>query len=260
MLGTWRSLLAQETVLYSNITYLPATDTTWVFVPKDYTTTGDKKYPAVIMLHGWSGNYKQWHQIINCQRYADAYGFVVICPDGFYDSWYINSPLKPNSQLEDFMVKDFLPSIKRQYRINPNNLFITGLSMGGHGALYLFAKKADEFRAAGSTSGLFDLKFSADKYGLTNLLGFPSQSTETWFRASVLGNVEKIARAGKEIIFDCGTEDDFYLVNNELRKKCDELKIKATYISQPGKHDRNYWKKSAKAQFEFFKRIADTPL
>ena len=39
----WQKSIAQETVLFSNITYIPATDTTWVFVPKDYATTGDKK-------------------------------------------------------------------------------------------------------------------------------------------------------------------------------------------------------------------------
>jgi putative tributyrin esterase len=248
---------AQEQLLFPNLSYIPGTDTTWVFMPKEYATSPDKKYPAVIMLHGWSGNYKQWHQIINCQLYANAYGFIVICPDGFNDSWYINAPLKPTSQMEEFMFKDLIPTVKQKYRIKPNNLFITGLSMGGHGALSLFAKKPEEFKAVGSTSGLMDLKIAADKYGLTNLLGFPSQSPDTWQRASVLGNVEKIARADKEIIFDCGMDDDFYGVNNELRRRCDELKIKATYISQPGKHDRTYWKRSIKAHFEFFKRLSE---
>jgi len=35
-------------------------------------------------------------------------------------------------------------------------------------------------------------------------------------------------------------------------EKCNTLNLKATFISQPGKHDRNYWKKSIEKHFDFF--------
>jgi S-formylglutathione hydrolase FrmB len=36
--------------------------------------------------------------------------------------------------------------------------FITGLSMGGHGAMYLSAKHPELFSAAGSMSGVADME------------------------------------------------------------------------------------------------------
>lgn len=244
---------AQEQLVLKAAT-LPAADTVLIFTPQGYDPTA-KAYPAVIMLHGWSGNYKQWDNIMNAQQYADEYGFIIICPDGLKDSWYINSPKKKNSQYEDFFFKYLLPAVKQKYRIDAANLFITGLSMGGHGALYLFARRPDLFRSAGSTSGVMDLRTSSDKYGLKAVLGDLGTQQVDWIRYSVLGSLDKLATARKEFIFDCGTEDQLYSLNNELRLKCDELNIPATYISQPGSHDKAYWKKSIRAHFEFFQGL-----
>ncbi|MBC7920595.1 MAG: esterase, partial [Ferruginibacter sp.] len=138
-------------------------------------------------------------------------------------------------------------------------LFISGLSMGGHGALYLFSQRPDLFRSAGSTSGVVDLRTSADKYNLTGLLGNLGDHQVRWIRFSVLGNLDRIAAAKKEIIFDCGVEDGFYNVNNELRDRCLQLNIPATFISQPGAHNRLYWQKAIRAHFAFFKRLASQP-
>ena len=49
-----------------------------------------------------TATYRQWNTIINVQKYADAYGFIIVCPDGLKDSWYINSPRKQMSKFEDF--------------------------------------------------------------------------------------------------------------------------------------------------------------
>jgi S-formylglutathione hydrolase FrmB len=249
---------AQEQLLLKAST-LPGTDTVWVFTPAGYDPAV-RSYPAVVMLHGHGGNYKQWDGIMGAQRYADEYGFILICPDGFRDSWYLNSPQKKDHQFVDFFFKYLMPSLKQKYRIDANNLFITGLSMGGHGALYLFSQRPDLFRAAGSTSGVLDLRPSAEKYGLTAHLGSLANNQVTWIRFSVMGNVEKIAAAKKEIIFDCGTDDRFYEINQEFRGICANLHIPATFISQPGNHDKVYWQKSIRQHFEFFKRLALQPV
>jgi len=253
LLALCLSASAQEQLLLKANT-LPDTDTVWVFTPTGYDPAA-RSYPAVVMLHGHNGSYKQWNSIIDAQRYADEYNFILICPDGFRDSWYINSPGRKNSQYADFFFKYLLPSLKQKYRIDANNLFITGLSMGGHGALYLFSQRPDLFRSAGSTSGLLDLRPSSEKYGLSSHLGSMATSQVTWIRFSVVGNVEKIAAAKKEIIFDCGLEDRFYEINNEFRNICANQHIPATFISQPGQHDKQYWQKSIRQHFEFFRRL-----
>ena len=108
---------------------------------------------------------------MNCQKYADKYGFILICPDGLYDSWYINSPALRGSQYQDFFFFDLVPRMEKAFRVDKKNVFITGLSMGGHGALYLFSQNSSVFRAAGSLSGAVDLKTCYTDYGIPLYLG-----------------------------------------------------------------------------------------
>ena len=67
-------------------------------------------------------------------------------------------------------------------------------------------------------------------------------------------NVIKLKGNKKPIIFDCGVDDIFIIANNQLKQKTDSLKLNATYISQPGAHNKAYWTKSIKQQFEFFEK------
>ncbi len=45
------------------------------------------------MLHGHSGDYKQWSEIVDLKYYANKYNFLIVCPDGNFDSWYVDSPI-----------------------------------------------------------------------------------------------------------------------------------------------------------------------
>ena len=246
------TIFAQEQ-LYFNPLYVPHTDTTLVYTPRDYSMTSGRKYPVMFLLHGVGANFRQWNTIISVQRYADAYGFIIVCPDGLKDSWYINSPRKAMSKFEDFFFKDLMPAIKKKYRVEDEQVFITGICSGGHGAFSLFSKHPEMFRAAGSSGGVLDLSVEATNASLQNILG--SNESDVFRKFSMIHNVGKMAASQKEIIFDCGTEDVNYEANNDFRRRCDELKVKATYISQPGKHDKAYWQKAIKVQFDFFKRI-----
>ena len=233
---------------------LPKPDTTWVFTPESYTSNPGKVYPVVYLLHGWSGSYQQWDDIMDCQDYADKYGFILVCPDGLYDSWYLNSPVLPNSQYADFFFKELMPGINKDYRTDTKNIFITGLSMGGHGALYLFSLHPELFCSAGSLSGGVDLSDCADSYGIPRLLGLKNDESDKAIlnKFSVEYNLESIQKSGKEIIFSCGTGDFFYDINNQLRISCDKLGIKATYVSAPGGHDYDFWRTHIKSHMIFF--------
>ena len=235
--------------------FISKADTVWVFTPANYAANPAKSYPLVYLLHGWSGSYHQWNDIMDCQKYADEYGFIIVCPDGLYDSWYINSPAIKESQYADFFFKDLFPFVTKNYRVDSKNVFITGLSMGGHGALYLFEQNPELFRSAGSISGVLDLTNSRNDYRISEYLGLKNDASDEKVLKtySVVGNSGKIAASGKEIIFSCGVDDPFYKVNNEFRAKCDESKIDATYISNPGAHNYPYWKYNIASHFDFFK-------
>lgn len=232
---------------------LPKADTTWVFTPRNYKKA--KTLPVIFLLHGYSGNYKQWHGIMNAQKYADDYGMIIVCPDGLYSSWYLNSPAKADWQFETFFFEELFPDIKRKYKVDEKKIFISGLSMGGHGAFYLFIKHPELFAAAGSTSGGVRLSDGFGKFGIGPLLGNPPADSDLWKKYSVYENIDLLKGYAKPLIFDCGSSDMFYVSNNLLKQRCDELKLNATYIAQPGGHNKAYWAKSIQQQFQFFNQI-----
>lgn len=245
-----RLTVAQQTLLIVSPN-LKTTDSIWVFKPSVYRP--DKKYPAVFLLHGHSANYKSWNKLANLQQLADKYQFVIICPDGLKKSWYINSPNPDSIQYESFFMKELLPKVQSTYSLDTTRLFITGASMGGYGAMWLFLRHPDVFLSAGSTSGVLDLRYSAfRKTTIAWLLGSYSGSNKAFDDYSPVNLLKNIAGMNKWIIFDTGTEDYLYITSRKFREKCDSLKIKATYIAQPGGHTGGYWSKSILRHFEFF--------
>ncbi len=241
-----------QLVLESNL--VPGNDTVWVFKPMSYDTSAC--YPAVYLLHGWKGNYRSWAELIDLQEYADEYQFIIICPDGFYDSYYLDSPVDPSWQFESFFTEVLYPEMAESYALDKNRVFITGLSMGGSGAMYLFLKHPALFLSAGSTSGVMDLSYSSARHtSLSRLLGDYKSNRLLFDNYSPVNCLKNIEGSGRYIFFDCGTEDYLYECNNTFRKKCDELKIKATYISRPGDHNGTYWKESIRCHFDFFHNL-----
>lgn len=253
LLFLFSSLYSQDKLILTS-KEIPYADTSLVFLPSGYD--GTTAYPLLFMLHGWSGNYNQWNEVTEgLQYYADKYNFIIVCPDGFYESWYIDSPVKPNSQFETFFLSSLLPRVFSQYKIDMDNIFITGLSMGGHGAITLLLKHPDIFKSAASTSGILDITAFPGSWNMQAVLGQFSAVPGNWEKNSAIFLLDKIKGMDKQILFDCGTEDFAYNVNRSFYEKCLTLKLKATFISQPGTHSRIYWKNSIDTHFRFFSRL-----
>ena len=235
---------------------LPGNDTIWVFKPADYHI--NQLYPTVYLMHGLGGKYSSWSNLVNLQNYADKYRFIIVCPDGFNDSYYLNSPLIKNSQFETFFIQELYPYILKKYAIDSSKIFISGLSMGGTGAFYIFLRNPQLFLSAASTSGVFDLNLTGSRYkSLSRLLGPYNSNKKRFDKYSVINLLDNLKGSDKQILFDCGTKDPFYKCNNDFRQKCDELGINATYISQPGSHNSRYWKKAIKQHFNFFNSLIE---
>ncbi|MCQ2973250.1 MAG: esterase family protein [Bacteroidales bacterium] len=231
-------------------------DTVMVYTPNKYNNDSITTYPAVILLNGYGGNFRQWSKVSDLQLYADEYQMILICPDGFYDSWYIDSPIDTNSCYSTYFKQEILPSIFEQYRIDKNNLFITGLSMGGHGALYLFIQNSEYFAAVGSMSGVLDLKYSSvANTSLAKKIGPKQTDNPNWETYSVINQAIKLKEINKPIIINCGSEDFLIKVNRRFATKCKNLGINIVYAESPGKHDRIYWKLTLPSQLMFFRQF-----
>lgn len=241
---------AQDTLVFQK-KYLPKNDTVKIVTPADYAPAD--AYPAVFLLHGWSQNYRVWDKVFDAQQIADCYNFILIFPDGLYDSWYMNSPVNPKQQYARFFFDDLLPAMHQNYSIDSSLIFLSGYSMGGHGALWLFFEHPELFRSAASSSGVMDLNASSLKESsLPKLLGDYETNRKRFDQYSVINRLHKIQQTDKIFWFDCGTNDHLYQANRRFREKCDKLGIKAISVVQPGKHHRSYWKKAFLMHFEFF--------
>lgn len=246
---------AQDQEVFQSV-YLDQADTVWIFTPASTENTPDGKYPLIFLLHGWSGNYRHWDLMIDCQDYADRYGWIIVCPDGLYDSWYINSPVKSENQYRDFFFQDLYPFVMENYHVNPETVFITGLSMGGHGALYLFAQHPGKFKSAGSISGLLQFEAWKNHYALERVLGLDEEKIREGSvlrKYSVMGNLGKISATDKAILVSCGTEDPFYDTNLRFVDSCRKYDIRHIFSEGPGAHNSDYWRREIDEHFEFFR-------
>lgn len=133
-----------------------------VVLPTPYKKA-KQPFPVLYLLHGGSGSFRDWltktpdkmllHQL------ADQYNLIIVTPDGDPTSYYFDSPLVKTSQFETFISKELIDKIDNTYRTirDRKGRIIAGLSMGGHGAMFIAARHPDLYAAAGSMSGVMDI-------------------------------------------------------------------------------------------------------
>ena len=227
---------------------------TCVITPDDYKKS-NKKFPVVYLLHGYSGNYGSWAKDFkDLARQVDQYGFIVIGVDGNFSSWYFDSPIDPTFKYETYVIKELIPFVDKNYKTiaSREGRAISGLSMGGHGALYLSFKHQDVFGAAGSMSGGVDIRPFPENWDIKKRLGTLTEFPENWEKNTVTNMLELVKDNKLKMIIDCGVDDFFMDVNRELHNKMLTLKINHDYIERPGKHNIEYWENSLKFQLLFF--------
>jgi len=156
-----------------------------------------------------------------------------------------------------YITRDLVGYIDKHYATIPdrNGRAITGLSMGGHGGLFLAIRNRDLFAHAGSMSGAVDILDTSKKYDLAKRLGKTfEEDPELWKSHSVMSLVEKLSNKDLNIIIDCGVADFLYAMNAALHLKLMKLNIDHDYIERPGKHNWEYWNNAIHYQVLYFNR------
>lgn len=246
------ALAAVDTVA----TYSPSMDKeikAVVITPTNYDTS--KKYPVVYILHGYSGSYSTYvNNIPEMQDYVDQYNMIIVTPDGNFGSWYWDSPVDPDSKYETYVGVELVNFMDDNYSTikNREGRAITGLSMGGHGALYLSFRHQDTFGAAGSMSGGVDIGPFPENWEMKKYLGTKAEYPKRWEEYSVLYQTHKLIPNKLALIIHCGTEDFFYDVNVRLHEKLRYNKIPHTFTTGPGGHTMDYWADAIQYQLLFF--------
>ncbi|WP_343743677.1 alpha/beta hydrolase family protein [Chitinophaga sp.] len=228
-----------------------------VVTPASYKE-GTRRYPVVYLLHGYSGNYANWvTKVPAIRELADTYQCMIVCPDGAFMSWYLDSPRDSSMRFETYVGKEIPAYIDQHYQTlpDPRHRAITGLSMGGHGALYLAIRHPEMFGAAGSISGGVDFRPFPKSWEIVKLLGEAGKDGANWTAYTVMGQLNKLQPGTLPMIIDCGVKDFFIDVNRALHQKLLERGIDHDYIERPGQHDWDYWANSIHYQMLFFHRF-----
>lgn len=223
----------------------------------------NQKYPVVYLLHGHSGNYSSWlKDAPQLNAKADELGIIIVTPDGGFGSWYFDSPIDSSIKYESYITKELLPYIDSHYPVinHKDARAITGLSMGGHGALYLAIKHLDQFGVAGSVCGGVDFRPFPNSWDIKKDLGTYAENKQNWDDNVVVNVANKLKNKDLAIIFDCGLDDFFLVVNRSLHQKLMELKIEHDYIERPGAHNKDYWGSSIDYQLLYFKKYFNSHL
>jgi S-formylglutathione hydrolase FrmB len=223
-----------------------------VILPDSYDTQPDRKYPVLYHLHGINDNEQSllrlggWDLIERLTKQKKIGEMLVVTP-GAGSSFYINSR-DGRAKYEDFLMQEFLPTIERRYRAAGTRATrgITGVSMGGYGALRLALKYPQKFAAVSAHSAaLVDKMDAAPSAGFGRFFsafGTPFDA-KYWNENTPFALIRGGAStANLKIYFDCGAEDDFGFAKgaNELHRLLESRKIPHEFHLYPGGHDAQY--------------------
>jgi S-formylglutathione hydrolase FrmB len=232
-----------------------------VIVPTQYfaENSQETRYPVLYLLHGAYGCYSDWSKKTDLHRLADEYNVIIVCPDG-QDSWYFDSPIDPKMQFETYVSKELVAYIDSHYRTHANRFMraITGLSMGGHGSLFLAWRHPDVFWSCGSMSGNMDITQYPDKWHIKDRLGELADNPQRWSDHAICNLVELLKACPLEpaqnIIIDDGLNDIFIQNNIALHEQLVEAGIDHDFTVRPGRHSWDYWINSLDFHMVFFSK------
>lgn len=224
------------------------------------TPDGEGPWPVMYLLHGWSDDCDYWPRIKpELPASADSLGIMIVMPSG-HNSWYWDSPVNPDMKFETFISDELVSWTDSTFNTIPDrdHRMITGLSMGGQGALWNAVNHPDRFANAGSMSGGVDITYAPDKWNIKDALGDIKECPETWQEFRLPLRLRQIKDARLNLIITCGTEDFFYRDNEYLHQALLHEKVPHHFFTSPGGHTPKYWAELIDYHFLYFKnRLAN---
>jgi S-formylglutathione hydrolase FrmB len=242
-----------------------------VVLPPSFDEDKARHFPVLYFLHGLGDNEQffvhsgAWNLIQDMRDRGELKDFLIVTPEG-RSSFYINAR-DGNQRYEDFLVREFLPYIEQHYRAAPGrtNRAISGISMGGYGALHLAFHHPQLFSSVSAHSAALIDKLP------TFLAGTTPDSPRSRLLGHVFGNPPDpafweqnnpiaISRTGNlaniGIYFDCGDEDDFGFDSGAriLDKVLSSRHIAHEFHIYSGRHDAIYFAAHLPASLGFHSR------
>jgi S-formylglutathione hydrolase FrmB len=248
-----------------------------VQLPPDYDSKDalTRRYPVLYFLHGLGQNEQTlfstggWSVVEDLRRQHKIVDFLVVAPEG-KRSFYINSA-NNSVRYSDFFLQEFIPAIERKYRVRVGRTgrAITGVSMGGYGALRFAFAHPELFSAVSAQSAalitqtpqeLSNAGRSGSPLGrvMGPAFGEPIDLPH-WQQNSVflLARKNQSGLRNLAIYFNCGQQDDFGFEDGAaaLHQQLDTEHVKHEYHLYPGDHSLTYFLSHMGEVMEFHSRI-----
>ena len=220
-----------------------------------------RRYPVLYFLHGLGDNEQTlfnsggWTLLDDLRAHQKMGDFLIVSPEG-RRSFYINSA-DGSVRYSDFFLQEFMPQIERQYRIRPGRAgrAISGISMGGYGALRFAFAHPELFSAVSAQSAALITESpqeldAASRTGaplggvLGAVFGKPI-NVPHWDENNPFVLAKRNAAALKKvaIYFNCGQDDNYGFEKGAaaLHDELEKEKVNHEYRPYPGDHSLNYF-------------------
>lgn len=218
--------------------------------------------PIIILMHGVYGNHWVWTNLGGIDKVYEQVkaqqgikDFILVMPSdgGLHDgSAYL--PTLNNGNYEQWIMDDVLSAVIETVpnATTQSNLYLSGLSMGGYGALRLGMKYADKVAGISAHSSITKLP-EINLFTDINLANYECENSE---EANILYWVKHWLKTDKTNLpplrFDCGKNDILFQGNVAFNKALNELAIDHQFDIFDGEHAWQYWHEHVAKTFVFF--------
>jgi len=236
-----------------------------VYLPASYdtgaTTHPPQSYPVLYFLHGLGDNERTlfnsggWTLLDDLRRQHRIGEFLIVAPEAGR-TFYINSA-DGSVRYSDFFLQELIPLIETRYRVSKGrgNRAISGISMGGYGALRFAFSHPELFSAVSAQSAALITESpqeldTAARSGaplgrlLATVFGSPIEVAH-WKENSpfVLANRNQAALRRMAIYFNCGQDDNYGFEKGAtaLHEQLQKEKVEHEYHPYPGDHSLSYF-------------------
>ncbi len=224
-----------------------------IFVPE-----GDHQHlPLITLLHGVWGSCWVWPMMGNAHGVAKKLisqgriePMILAMPsDGL---WGDGSAYMPHGEqdFEKWIAEDVPAAVLENIsQVSPNSKhFISGLSMGGYGALKIGARYGHRYAGISAHSSItaFDQMKLFVEEPESN---YRSENKEL---EDAFTSISNHRASLPPLRIDCGESDLLVEYNRRLHQKLVEAQIKHTYEEFPGGHEWTYWQKHLVETLVFF--------
>ena len=229
-----------------------------VVMPK--AIAAGSKLPAIYLLHGGAGTFRDWSNETDVGRFAE-HGLILVMPDGD-ESWYTNSAERPRDRYEDYITRDLLIDVETRFPVLSGraNRAILGISMGGFGAVKIGLRHPDLYAFVGGLSSALDAPgrpFSLARIGqyrhYRSIFGPWRSASRRENDPFVLAGIADPAKM-PYFFLTCGDREGLLAINRSFARILEQRHLPYEFHVVPGGHDWPQW--NARLD-QLFRSLAD---